>query len=44
MCEDEAVAQAMGINLVVTKLLACATGVAFSGLSGAIFASKLGSV
>jgi branched-chain amino acid transport system permease protein len=42
--EDEDVAQAMGINLVATKLLAFATGAAFSGLSGAIFASKLGSV
>jgi branched-chain amino acid transport system permease protein len=44
MREDEDVAQAMGINLVATKLLAFATGAAFSGLSGAIFASKLGSV
>jgi branched-chain amino acid transport system permease protein len=42
--EDEDVAQAMGINLVSTKLLAFATGAAFSALSGAIFASKLGSV
>jgi branched-chain amino acid transport system permease protein len=42
--EDEDVAQAMGINLVVTKLLAFATGAAFSALSGAIFATKLGSV
>ena len=42
--EDEDVAQAMGINLVATKLLAFATGAAFSALSGAIFASKLGSV
>ena len=42
--EDEDVAQAMGINLVTTKLLAFATGAAFSALSGAIFASKLGSV
>lgn len=42
--EDEDVAQAMGINLVVTKLLAFATGAGFSALSGAIFASKLGSV
>ena len=44
VCEDEDVAQAMGINLVSTKLLAFATGAAFSALSGAIFASKLGSV
>jgi len=42
--EDEDVAQALGINLVSTKLLAFATGAAFSALSGAIFASKLGSV
>jgi len=42
--EDEDVAQAMGINLVAAKLLAFATGAAFSALSGAIFASKLGSV
>jgi branched-chain amino acid transport system permease protein len=42
--EDEDVAQAMGINLVSTKLLAFATGAAFSALSGALFASKLGSV
>ena len=42
--EDEDVAQAMGINLVSTKLMAFATGAAFSALSGAIFASKLGSV
>jgi branched-chain amino acid transport system permease protein len=44
MREDEDVAQAMGIHLVATKLLAFATGAALSGLSGAIFASKLGSV
>jgi branched-chain amino acid transport system permease protein len=42
--EDEDVAQAMGIHLSSTKLLAFATGAAFSALSGAIFASKLGSV
>jgi len=42
--EDEDVAQAMGINLVATKLLAFATGAGFSALSGAIFASKIGSV
>jgi branched-chain amino acid transport system permease protein len=42
--EDEDVAQAMGINLVSTKLLAFASGAGFSALSGAIFASKLGSV
>ncbi len=42
--EDEDVAQAMGINLVAAKLLAFATGAGFSALSGAIFASKIGSV
>lgn len=42
--EDEDVAEAMGINLVNTKLLAFAIGAAFSGLSGAIFASKLTSI
>ncbi|MDQ3250071.1 MAG: leucine/isoleucine/valine transporter permease subunit, partial [Chloroflexota bacterium] len=42
--EDEDVAEAMGINLVQTKLLAFAAGAAFSGLSGAIFAAKLGSI
>jgi branched-chain amino acid transport system permease protein len=41
MREDEDVAQATGINLVRTKLLAFGTGAAFSGLSGAIFAAKL---
>lgn len=39
--EDEDVAQAMGINLVATKLIAFAMGALFSGLSGAIFAAKL---
>ncbi len=42
--EDEDVAEAMGINLTKTKLLAFAFGAAFSGLSGAIFATKLSSV
>jgi branched-chain amino acid transport system permease protein len=42
--EDEDVAEAMGINLVKTKLLAFAIGAGFSGLSGAIFAAKLGSI
>jgi branched-chain amino acid transport system permease protein len=42
--EDEDVAQAMGIDLVRTKLAAFATGAAFSALSGAIFASKLTSI
>jgi branched-chain amino acid transport system permease protein len=38
------VAEAMGIDLVRTKLMAFATGAAFAGLSGAIFASKLASI
>lgn len=42
--EDEDVSEAMGINLVSTKLLAFAIGAAFSGLSGAIYASKLTSI
>ena len=42
--EDEDVAQAMGLNLVVTKLLAFASGALFGGLAGAIFSSKLISV
>ena len=42
--EDEDVAQAMGINLVATKLMAFATGAFFAGLSGTIFAAKLASV
>jgi len=42
--EDEDVAEAMGIHLVSTKLLAFATGAAFAGLAGAIFAAKLGSI
>ena len=42
--EDEDVAEAMGIHLVSTKLMAFATGAAFAGLSGAIFAAKLGSI
>jgi branched-chain amino acid transport system permease protein len=41
MREDEDVAQAMGINLVATKLLAFGMGASFGGLAGAIFASKL---
>jgi branched-chain amino acid transport system permease protein len=42
--EDEDVAEAMGINLVSTKLMAFGIGAAFSGLSGAIFAAKLTSI
>jgi branched-chain amino acid transport system permease protein len=42
--EDEDVAQAMGIDLVATKLLAFGMGASFGGLAGAIFSSKLQSV
>jgi branched-chain amino acid transport system permease protein len=44
MREDEDVAEAVGIKLVNTKLLAFAFGAAFSGLSGAIFATRLSSI
>jgi branched-chain amino acid transport system permease protein len=44
MREDEDVAEAMGIRLVSTKLLAFGIGAAFSGLAGALFASKLTSI
>jgi branched-chain amino acid transport system permease protein len=44
MREDEDVAEAMGINLIASKLLAFGIGAAFAGLSGAIFASQVGSV
>ena len=37
-------AEALGINLVQTKLLAYMLGAAFAGLGGAIFASLVGSV
>jgi branched-chain amino acid transport system permease protein len=42
--EDEDVAEAMGINKVATKLLAFGMGALFSGLGGALFATKLNSV
>ncbi|MCF6094478.1 branched-chain amino acid ABC transporter permease [Microaerobacter geothermalis] len=38
--EDELAAQAMGIPLVKTKLLAFATGASFAGIVGVIFAAK----
>ncbi|MFH0907449.1 MAG: branched-chain amino acid ABC transporter permease [bacterium] len=38
--EDEIAARSMGISLVRTKILAFATGAAFSGVMGAIFAAK----
>lgn len=42
--EDEHVAEAMGINLVQTKLLAFATGAGFAATAGALFAVKLQSI
>lgn len=42
--EDEDVAEAMGINLTATKLLAFAIGASFAGVAGSIFASRLGSI
>ncbi len=42
--EDEDVAEAMGIHLVSTKLLAFGIGAAFSGLAGAIFSARLSSI
>ena len=42
--DDEDVAQALGINLVQSKLLAYGIGAAFAGLAGSIFATMLGSV
>lgn len=44
MREDEDVAEAMGIDLVKTKLLAFAVGAAFAGTGGAIFASQVSSI
>jgi branched-chain amino acid transport system permease protein len=42
--EDEDVAEALGINLFQSKLLAYGLGAAFAGLSGAIFAILVSSV
>jgi branched-chain amino acid transport system permease protein len=44
MREDEDVAEAMGINLIQTKLLAFGMGAAFSAMAGAIFAARLGNI
>ena len=44
MREDEDVAQATGINLVNTKLLAFSIGAIFSGIGGAVFATWLHSI
>jgi branched-chain amino acid transport system permease protein len=42
--EDEDVAEATGVNLVQTKLLAYMLGGAFAGLGGAVFAGLVGSI
>jgi branched-chain amino acid transport system permease protein len=42
--EDEDVAQAMGIDMVRTKLAAFAIGATFAGISGAVFATKLANI
>jgi branched-chain amino acid transport system permease protein len=42
--EDEDVAEALGVNLVQTKLLAYILGAAFVGLGGAIFTVLIGSI
>jgi branched-chain amino acid transport system permease protein len=42
--EDEDVAEALGVNLVQTKLLAYVLGAGFAGLGGAIFVSLVGSI
>ncbi|HLY88547.1 MAG TPA: branched-chain amino acid ABC transporter permease [Acetobacteraceae bacterium] len=42
--DDEDVAQALGINLIRSKLLAYGLGAAFAGLAGSIFATMLSSV
>jgi branched-chain amino acid transport system permease protein len=42
--EDEDVAEALGVNLIQTKLLAYMLGAAFAGLGGGIFATLIGSI
>jgi branched-chain amino acid transport system permease protein len=42
--EDEDVAEALGVSLVQTKLLAYMLGAAFAGLGGAVFAALVGSI
>jgi ABC-type branched-subunit amino acid transport system permease subunit len=44
MREDEAVAEAMGVNIVAAKLSAFIMGAILAGLGGALFATKIGSV
>ncbi|HVO44666.1 MAG TPA: hypothetical protein VMT34_18695 [Aggregatilineales bacterium] len=41
---DEDIAQAMGVNLVASKVLAFAIGAAFAGIGGVIFAARQGSI
>ncbi len=41
---DEDIAQAMGINLVTTKVLAFAIGAAFAGIGGVVYAARQGSI
>ena len=42
--EDEDVAEALGVNLIQTKLLAYMLGAGFAGLGGAIFAGLISSI
>lgn len=42
--EDEVAAQAMGVPLVRTKLVAFATGAAFAGVMGVIYAARQGTI
>ncbi len=42
--EDEDVAEALGVSLVQTKLLAYMLGAAFAGLGGAVFTALIGSM
>lgn len=44
MREDELAAEAMGINLVKTKLLAFSMGATFSGFAGAFFAAYISAI
>jgi len=44
MREDEAVAEAMGVNIVTAKLSAFIIGAVLAGFGGALFATKIGSV
>jgi branched-chain amino acid transport system permease protein len=44
MREDEAVAEALGVNIVTAKLSAFIAGAMLAGFGGALFATKIGSV